>query len=247
MRNVREEERKEIIVFEDDSILAVNKLAGWIVNKADTTTSQPVLESWIEQNFNFPIFQNPEMRHGIVHRLDKPTSGVLLVAKTEQAFTDLQRQFKERLIQKEYLALVHGKLKVTEGNINAPVGRLPWNRERFGVLHGGREAETNYKVIKEYVKDKENYSLVALEPKTGRTHQIRIHMKYLHHPLVSDTFYAGRKTARKDLKWCPRLFLHAHNIEFQHPVSKEQVKVTADLPNDLKSVIKLLEKSSTEK
>lgn len=228
------------VVFEDDSILAVNKPAGWIVNKADTTSNQPVLESWIEKNFNFSIFIDPDLRHGIVHRLDKPTSGILLIAKTENAFRELQRQFKERETQKEYLALVHGDVQPKEGNIKAPVGRLPWNRERFGVLPGGRDAETDYKVVKVYEKDKEKYSLMSLQPKTGRTHQIRIHMKYIHHAIVSDTFYAGRKTARKDLKWCPRLFLHAHKIKITHPETKEIVTVEAPLADDLQMALSVL-------
>lgn len=228
------------IVFEDEQILAVNKPAGWIVNRADTTSNQPVLEDWVSNKFKFPIFDYPELRHGIVHRLDKPTSGILLVAKTQEAFRELQRQFKERETQKEYLALVHGDVEPKEGNIKAPVGRLPWNRERFGILPGGRDAETDYQVVETYEKDKEKYTLLSLQPKTGRTHQIRIHMKYIYHPIVSDTFYAGRKTARKDLKWCPRLFLHAHKITFTHPESSELITLEAPLAEDLQKAVSVL-------
>jgi 23S rRNA pseudouridine1911/1915/1917 synthase len=167
------------------------------------------------------------------------------VAKTDDAFSDLQRQFKERVVQKEYLALVHGKLKQEKGNIQAPVGRLPWNRRRFGVLSGGRDAETDYQVVEEFEKDKECYSLVSLQPKTGRTHQIRIHMKYLNNPLVADDFYAGRKTSRKDLKWRPRLFLHAHTISFDHPQTHERMHLEAPLASDLQVVLDNLRLAKT--
>lgn len=228
------------VVYEDDAILAINKPAGWITNAADTTTNQPVIENWVTDNFKFEIFKHELLRHGIVHRLDKPTSGILLIAKTESAFRELQRQFKERETHKEYLALVHGDVEPKNGNIKAPVGRLPWNRERFGILPGGRPAETDYQTVKVYEKDKEKYSLLALQPKTGRTHQIRIHMKYIHHPIVSDTFYAGRKTARKDLKWCPRLFLHAHKISFFHPSTKDTLTLEAPLSSDLQAALDML-------
>lgn len=233
------------VVYEDESLLVVNKPAGWIVNRADTTTNQPVLEDWIASHFEFPIFANSEMRHGIVHRLDKPTSGILLVAKTENVFVELQRQFKDREIHKEYLALVHGEVQPRKGKINAPVGRLPWNRERFGVLPGGRSAETDYYVIQNYKNKLESYTLVAFIPRTGRTHQLRIHAKYIRYPIVSDTFYAGRKTARKDLKWCPRLFLHAFKITFKHPDNGELITLEASLPLDLESALSVLEKTST--
>jgi 23S rRNA pseudouridine1911/1915/1917 synthase len=232
------------IVFEDEVILAINKPAGWIVNKASTTGDNPVLQVWLENNINELQFKDPQTdfqkRAGIAHRLDKPTSGILLTAKTEGAFSELQRQFKDREIQKEYLALVHGDVEPKEGNIKAPVGRLPWNRERFGILPGGRAAETDYQVVKTFEKEKEKYSLLALQPKTGRTHQIRIHTKYIHHPIVADTFYAGRKTARKDLKWCPRLFLHAHKITFTHPSTNQKVTLEAPLAEDLQEVLSML-------
>jgi len=228
------------VVYEDGFLVVINKPAGWIVNSVDTTTSQPVLEEWIKSNFKFPIFKFPELRHGIVHRLDKPTSGVLLVAKTENAFAYLQSQFKERKTMKEYLALVHGKLDPQEGNVKVPVGRLPWNRERFGVLPGGRGSETDYSVINYYEDNSEKYSLVSFKPKTGRTHQIRIHAKYLRHPIVADTFYAGRKTARKDLKWCDRLFLHAHKISILHPDTHELVTYEAPLAEDLQKALSVL-------
>lgn len=225
------------ILYQDSSVLVINKPSGWIVNDAETTKGQPTVQKWIMDNGKWSIAANRELRSGIVHRLDKETSGCLIIAKTVQAFAELQRQFKHREIKKEYSALVHGQLKEKEGEVDATVGRLPWRKDRFGVMSGGRDASTKYKVIKEFEKDKEKYSLVSFLPKTGRTHQIRIHAKYLGHPLVADEFYAGRKTARRDRKWCPRLFLHASKILFTHPNSGKKVEVLSPLASDLEKVL----------
>lgn len=235
------------IVSEDDSVMIITKPSGWITNEAITTKNQPVVQTWIKKNFNFPIFSEPKMRHGIVHRLDKETSGILIVAKTETAFTNLQKQFKDREVNKVYLALSHGKVLEDKGIIEAPVGRLPWRRDRFGVLPSGRKAKTNYKVVKRYKSGKKeknpllsDYTLLEVYPKTGRTHQIRIHLKYIGHPIVSDDFYAGRKTARSDRKWCQRLFLHAKSISFIHPKTKKPTTFKSKLPSDLKEALQKL-------
>ena len=224
------------IIFQDDSILVLNKPSGWITNDASTTTDQPVIQTWLRGNLKYPLIGDRDRRDGIVHRLDKETSGLLVVAKTSQAFENLQNQFKERKIKKTYLALVHGEVIPKEGKIEASVGRLPWQRQRFGVLPGGREAVTNYKVLKMLNKDNEKFSLVELYPKTGRTHQIRIHLKFIGHPVVGDFFYAGRKTAREDRLWCPRLFLHASKISFFHPETPEELNFESNLPKDLEKV-----------
>jgi 23S rRNA pseudouridine1911/1915/1917 synthase len=171
--------------------------------------------------------------------LDKETSGCLIIAKTENAFYKLQAEFKDRVVSKKYIALVHGILKSDSGEVDAAVGRLPWRRDRFGVLAGGRQANTFYKVLEQY----KDYSLVKFEPHTGRTHQIRIHAKHLGHAIVSDAFYAGRKTARKDRLWCPRLFLHAGYINFIDPDTEKRVEVNSPLPRELQDVLDSLEKS----
>jgi len=229
------------IIYEDSSLLVLDKPAGWIVNEASTTKDQPVLQTWLSQK-DYPLARSLAERRGIVHRLDKETSGIIIVAKTKSAFEALQRQFKERQVKKTYLALVHGVLDEKVGEIEAPVGRLPWRRDRFGVLPGGREALTSYQVIDYFTRDGEEYSLVEAKPKTGRTHQIRIHLKYLGHPVVADEFYAGRKTARRDRTWCPRLFLHAASIEFFHPERGQKVKFSSGLPADLAVALVTLEK-----
>lgn len=247
------------VIFQDDTILVLDKPSGWITNLSNTTGDQPVVEDWISKNFKFEIFNFTLLRHGVVHRLDKETSGILLVAKTEHAFYELQRQFKERIVKKKYTALVHGKVAPKVGEIAATVGRLPWRRDRFGVLPGGRNSVTKYKVISYHtlsIEDPErsrrtttnphlqDYSLVEFYPQTGRTHQIRIHAKYIGHPLVSDDFYAGRKTARNDRKWCPRLFLHASGISFLHPKNGKKAEFLSTLLQDIKTPLDLLENKS---
>lgn len=228
------------IIYQDNSLLVIDKPAGWIVNDASTTNGQPTLQAWLSK-MDYPLAKSGEYRSGIVHRLDKETSGVLLIAKTKEAFEKLQAQFKNREVKKTYTALVHGKVEPKEGEIKAPVGRLPWRRDRFGVLAGGREAATDYRTISNLQftinDEKQQFTLLEVKPMTGRTHQIRIHLKYLGHPIVGDEFYAGRKTARNDRKWCPRLFLHASEIEFEHPKTGKTVVFKSNLPRDLRSLI----------
>lgn len=229
------------IIFQDESLFVVEKPAGWITNEADTTTTQPVLQKWVRENFDYPLKGNIELRDGIVHRLDKETSGIILVAKTKESFEKLQSEFNNREVQKTYTALLHGKVEPTEGKIEAEVGRLPWRRDRFGVVPGGRASESLYKVIKFIPGDRGGYSLTEFHPKTGRTHQIRIHAKHIGHAIVADEFYAGGKTARNDRKWCPRLFLHASAIKFIHPVTGAEMEFKSDIPEDLASALKSLQ------
>jgi 23S rRNA pseudouridine1911/1915/1917 synthase len=228
------------ILFEDKNILVLDKPAYWIVNDAKTTKRELTVQSWLRKNFHFPIFAFKECRNGIVHRLDKETSGILLVAKDETSFKNLQNQFKKRLVEKEYLALVHGHVEPENGEVKVPIGRLPWNRERFGVLPGGKPSQSFYQV-KKYYKGKEgDYTLLRIRPKTGRTHQVRVHLKYLGFPIVSDSFYAGRKQSRKDRVWCPRLFLHAAKISFNQPISGEEMVMESNLPKELKKALRSL-------
>lgn len=229
------------IIFEDEDLFVVEKPSGWITNDADTTTTQPVLQTWMRDNYDYPLKGDREMRDGIVHRLDKETSGIILVAKTKDAFLDLQSQFKTRQIEKTYIALLHGRLD-KDGRVEALVGRLPWRRDRFGVIPGGRESVSEYKVIKFYPGNNGGHSLVEFSPKTGRTHQIRIHAKHIGHAIVADEFYAGRKTARNDRKWCPRLFLHAASIKFTHPETQKVMEFKSELPEELQEVLKSFEK-----
>lgn len=229
------------VAFEEKNYLIINKPSGWVVNDADTVKHNRVIQTWLKENFDFPVFKFYECRNGIVHRLDKETSGALIIVKDKESFYEIQSQFKKRIVKKKYIALLHGKLKQAGGEIKTPIGRLPWRRDRFGVFPGGKPSVSHYKVISEY-QDKSNnkYSLVEFRPVTGRTHQIRVHAKYLGNPLVSDEFYAGRKTSRKDRLWCPRLFLHASYISFLFPQTKKRVEYNVDLAEDLKQALSSL-------
>ncbi|EKD85773.1 MAG: hypothetical protein ACD_37C00625G0001 [uncultured bacterium] len=238
------------IIYEDEAIAVTDKPSGITVNRSDTTRNEKTVQDWVDSELKIDTAGSSDDlsfkdRSGIVHRLDKETSGILLIAKTMQAFESLQKQFKDRLVEKAYKALVHGRLTPSEGEIVVPVGRLPWNRKRFGILAGGREATTNYKVleIKRFEKKPgktEELSLLEAYPKTGRTHQIRVHLKYCGHPIFSDSLYAGRKVAREDRKFLPRLFLHAAKISFIHPLSEKRVSFDSDLPEDLSGFLRRL-------
>lgn len=260
-----EERQQPHIIFEDDSILVLDKPAGWTVNRADTTRYEKTVQDFVEEYLlgeyakELPklqaSLQQPESeeedffdpkeafvgRAGIVHRLDKETSGVLLVAKTLDAFVALQKQFKERSVEKTYRALAHDAIAPVAGEIRVPVGRLPWNRKQFGVVAGGREALTKYKVLsnKKYLFGKRPLilSFVELYPKTGRTHQIRVHLKYIRHPIFSDYLYAGRKTVQEDRKVLNRVFLHAASISFVHPVTGKKHTYESPLPKELQAVV----------
>lgn len=240
------------VIFEDEHVLVIVKPAGFIVNRADTAVGQKTIQEWIEDRSNIKEKTSKnlgkdgfESRAGIVHRLDKETSGVLIIAKTEKAFVELQRQFKEGLVSKVYQALVHGPVSPEEGEINVPIGRLPWNRMRFGILPGGRESKTHYKVLSNFDSKidhrVEQLSFVEVYPKTGRTHQIRVHFQYLGFPLFADALYGGRKTLKRDRKILPRHFLHAKKISFLHPESGERIEFESDLPEDLQQLVTQLQ------
>lgn len=238
------------ILHEDDSFLIVDKPAGLTVNKAATTKNQETLQGWIEQRLKV---DTPDenltdneflLRLGIVHRLDKETSGLMIIAKDEDSFINLQKQFKARLVEKIYIALTHGKIFPLEGEINVPLGRLPWDRKKFGVTADGKEAVTKYKLL-EYktltmAKKDETLSLIELYPKTGRTHQIRVHLRYLGFPIFSDSVYGGRKNIRLDRKILPTHFLHAKNLKFIHPVTHQTMEFEARLPSELVNFLAIL-------
>lgn len=236
------------IIFEDDCLLVLEKPVGMVVNRAESTKEETI-QDWLIAYGKWLIVEDQTIkesdffrRAGIVHRLDKETSGILLVAKTPEAFANLQAQFKKREVEKHYLALVHGKIEQERGEIEAPVGRLTWNRERFGVFPGGRPAKTYYEKVREYKKNGEEFSLLEIKPETGRTHQIRVHLKYLGHPVVADSFYAGRKTSREDRKWCPRLFLHASSLSFTHPKTGKKISFSLPLPKELEKALSTFKK-----
>jgi len=246
MHKSQEKNKKDLnkldVIFQNDNLMVINKPSGFIVNRSETTNGNTV-QDLLEKEMSFNSSEEPEFidRSGIVHRLDKETSGALIIAKNSVSFRDLQAQFKQRIVKKEYVALTHGGISPAEGEINANIGRLPWNRKRFGVLAGGREAFTTYRVEKTYKLNDEILSFVRLYPKTGRTHQIRVHLKYINHPIFSDELYGGRKTARNDRKLLKRIFLHAEKIVFQDPANKKEILCTAQMPRELSNLLEKLE------
>ncbi len=234
------------ILFQDDDIAVVDKPYGMVVNRADTTKHMVTLQDWIDEHRLIQVEESDIesdflKRSGIVHRIDKETSGALIIAKNEESFRNLQGQFKNKTVKKMYVALCHGKVTPEKGTINVPVGRLPWNRKKFGVIADGRESITDYEVDKYLVSPtKEPLTLVHAYPLTGRTHQIRVHMRYLGFPIFGDATYAGRKTARRDRKYLDRHFLHASKLIFNHPKKQTEITVESPLPVELVDFINSL-------
>jgi 23S rRNA pseudouridine1911/1915/1917 synthase len=253
------------IVFEDDSILVLEKPPGLVVDNSETQAVGTV-EEWLGKRVQGTGYRVQLERNGIVHRLDKDTSGLLLIAKTPEALENLQNQFKNRTTKKEYLVLVHGNVS-EPGRVEGSIGRNPGDREKFTVLeNGGKEAVTEYEPVKNYelgIKNLESwfpdfnkiqmrklermsygkFTLLRCYPKTGRTHQIRVHLKHIGFPIVSDEKYVGRKMYRLDKRFCPRQFLHAAKLGFNHPASGEWIEFENKLPEDLEKALVLLESS----
>lgn len=229
------------IIFENDLFLVLDKPAPLTVNRAETTREE-TLQDQLAKYFKLASDDlGIGDRAGIVHRLDRETSGVLVVAKEQETFDVLQEEFRNRRVRKEYVALVHGFMKENSGTVASRIARIG-KFGKFGNLNmrqvGGKEAETGFERVSSYQypvsslekiaqdssynksrirylqKNALDYSLLSVFPKTGRTHQIRVHLKSIGHPVVSDLIYAPGKLLKFDLMWCPRLFLHAQKIEF---------------------------------
>jgi 23S rRNA pseudouridine1911/1915/1917 synthase len=222
------------VVYEDGDILVVNKPAGMVVHPAFGHDSGTLVNAVLARCPDLAGVGG-ELRPGIVHRLDKDTSGLIVVAKGDAALRNLQAQFKGREVQKAYLALVEGQVSPPTGLIDAPIGRDPRARKKMAVIRrGGRESQTEYRVLETY----DEHTLVEAHPLTGRTHQIRIHMAFIGHPIVSDPVYGFRKQRVK----APRLFLHAARLGFRLP-GGEWREFQAPLPNDLAPVLDRLRKT----
>ncbi len=246
------------IVFEDDFLAVINKPAGMVVHPG-AGVSSGTLANAIAWHFGFgnadcgvekeqipnPKSQTPN-RVGIVHRLDKDTSGLIVVAKTEEVHEKLSEQFRAREVFKSYVALVHGEIEENTGKIEAPIAREKHNRTKMSVRAHGRYALSLWKVKKRF----EKFTLLAVEIKTGRTHQIRVHLAYVNHPVVGDeTYNAGRdKTVkniniRQAINSLNRFFLHAEKLSFTHPASGEWMSFVAPLPTALTELLQLIENS----
>ena len=214
-----------IVIYEDGYLLVLNKPAGWVTLRSRNKMTSS-LQDFVERNFKIFVAG----RAGIVHRLDKDTCGLVIVAKNERVFQDLQKQFKKRQVKKVYWALICGRLS-GEGEIFAPVKRTDNKKLKFEVGVGGRQAETKFKVLKNVVLYGKIFTLVEVRPKTGRTHQIRVHFKYLGHPIFGDKVYGGKESAKGPM------FLVAKGISFLHPVTGEKLKFSIDLPKDLEKIL----------
>lgn len=239
------------IVYEDKDIIVINKPSDLLTHPKNKTDKSKSVVSWLLEkypeikNVGDPSLDSGQaiLRPGIVHRLDKETSGLLIVAKTQSAFDYLKKNFQERKIKKIYSALVHGILKTKSGRIEIPLGKL--GTRQTTRIHGKHEltektAITEYKVIKTYNLELTTYSLLEVLPLTGRTHQIRVHLKSIGHPIVCDPVYGGKKLS------CPpglgRLFLHAQKLSFVTPSGKA-LSLETDLPFKLSNFLKTLPES----
>ena len=227
------------IVYEDDTLVVVNKAAGLVVHPAAGTPSG-TLANALAYHFQHLPGGGTGVRPGLVHRLDRDTSGLLVVAKTESALEHLSDQFRDRTVYKSYVALVHGRLAASSGKIDQPLARDPSNRTRMAVVRGGRNALTLYRVRRGF----DRFTLLDVELKTGRTHQIRVHLAWLKHPVVGDdTYGAGRDNTIQDARLRARVrslnrqFLHAEKLGFTHPKTGEWVKFESPLPQALAELL----------
>lgn len=218
------------VVYEDEAVLVINKPAGMVAHPAAGHASGTLVNAALAHDPDLEGVGD-EQRPGLVHRLDKDTSGLIVLAKTNKAQQSLQRQFKERSVEKTYLALVDGQPPTPNGRIEAPIGRDPRDRKRMAVtpLAQGREAVTEYWTQERFAA----HTLLRLNLLTGRTHQIRVHLAYLKCPIVGDTVY-GRKTPSLPVG---RQFLHAARLEFTLPGTRRRQVCEAPLPDDLQAVL----------
>lgn len=236
------------ILYEDEHIIAVNKPAGMICHPAHAAQRGTLVNALAFYARQLSHGSDP-FRPGIIHRLDKNTTGVILTAKTDEAHWRLALQFERRTVHKTYLALVEGELELDGDTIDAPIGVHPVVREKFAVLaHANRidlakDAITRYEVLERF----RGYTLVKLLPRTGRTHQLRVHMSWIGHPVVGDTLYGGRPISEFDIAGQgsrePMLrhqALHAWKIRFRHPIREEWMEIEAPLPPVMRTLIELL-------
>lgn len=223
-------ERKIKIVYEDEAVKVIEKPAGMVATNEGRNTTNTV-ENWALNNGN----QGLE-RGGVVHRLDKGTSGLMIIAKTKNGLAQLRKQFKARKVNKQYLALVEGDVPIG-GEECMPIGRSPYVFGKFGVVWNGKEARTLFKVLCKYTKNGRTYSLLEIDLKTGRTHQIRVHMSYLGWPLIGDRVYGSKAQTLLE-----RPFLHAYHLRFLHPENGNVIELRSGLPKELEDELNTYEK-----
>ncbi|MDD8016901.1 MAG: RluA family pseudouridine synthase [Bacteroidota bacterium] len=253
---VKAEEIPLSIVHEDDYLLVVNKPAGMVTHPAYKNYSGTLVNALMHHSKKLSQLHKEEdrefdiVRPGIVHRLDKDTSGLLVVAKDETTHQKLAKQFAAKTSEREYNAIVWGRFKQKSGVIDAPLGRSKSDRKKVAVTADGKHAVTEYEVIEQF----DYLALVRLHLRTGRTHQIRVHLAHIHHPVFGDETYGGREIVvgglegkkkaevKNLLDMMPRQALHAKKLGFVHPAKKEMMRFESELPDDMLAVLKCLQK-----
>lgn len=245
---IEEEEPKELnveaeniplnIVFEDDDIIVINKPSGMVVHPAPGNESGTLVNALLYHCKSSLSGINGVIRPGIVHRIDKDTSGLLVVAKNDESHIFLSSLLKDHGIKRVYHAIVTGHFKENSGTVNAPIARHVVDRKKMAVVLGGREAVTHYNVIEEYP----SFTYAKMELETGRTHQIRVHMSYIGHPIIGDEVYGGGKTVfeKNNKSLLDGQILHAKELSFPHPRTREIVRFECDLPDNFKKLLERL-------
>ncbi len=244
-KEIMPEELPLDIIYEDDDLIILNKQADLVVHPARGNTHGTLVNALAHYSNELSSGLG-EFRPGVVHRLDRNTTGVMVITKNDTAQWKVAKQFENRTIKKEYLAVVHGTPDLTADKISAPLGIHPKMREKYAIRpETGKESITFYQVMEQF----RGYSLIKCMPKTGRTHQIRVHLSYIKHPIVGDDMYGGKLVYPWQLKDAEpvveepviaRCALHAFTIEFKHPTTEKMVKFKAPLPEDMQHLLEML-------
>ncbi len=222
------------VVYEDESIAVIDKAAGMVVHPGVGNESGTLVHAILARWTEIDKIDDPDGRKGIVHRLDKDTSGLIVIAKDRAALDDLMQQFQERTVDKHYLALLERTPQTNTGRVDAPIGRDPKQRKRMAVVRDGKSAITEFEVLDDQFRA--GHALVRFDLLTGRTHQIRVHAAFIGCPIVGDQIYGFRKQRLK----MKRNFLHSAHLAFDHPVSEERMAFDSELPVGLKNVMEKL-------
>ena len=227
------------VIYEDNDILVVNKQKGLVVHPGNGNLDGTLANAVMAHCKDSLSGIGGELRPGIVHRLDKDTSGLLIIAKNDKAHIKMSEQIKDRKVKKTYIALVRGIISENEATINMPIGRSTKDRKKMAVTKNGKEAITHFKVLNRFTTNKASYTLLEVKIDTGRTHQIRVHMAEIGHPVIGDTVYSNGKNEFGVVGQC----LHAKKLEFTHPITEKEMNLKAPLPEYFEKIIEELEKN----